>query len=288
VKVSVPSSSDIDEALKASLLPDVYSAIRAVNWSTLKWLAMSPLYYQHMLAAPPPKKPKPAFVFGGAFHTATLEPEKFDARHAAFTGKQRRGAAWKEWQAAHPGVDALKPAELVRAKRMAELVRDKKRNPVSAELLRYGCREEVLRWTDPMTGLACKGRLDWLRPDLVADLKSTSAKTPRQFERQCVDYGYLGQVAFYHDGATAALRIDGNDRPYIIAVQVFEPHDVFTFQLDDEALAVGRSQYQRLLHRLDECIAADFWPGAARELLQLHVPPWAADQVMALENEEDF
>lgn len=261
-----------------------YEEIQAINWSSLKHMGVSPLEFRwHLDHAAPRKK---AFIFGGAAHTATLEPEKFDQRYAVYDGtRDARHTAYKTWLAEHPGVEALKSPEVALVKAMAEKVHsDRNAGP----LLKGGRREEAVTWVDEVTGLACKGRLDYIRPDLVVDLKTTVDPTPRKFERAAFDYGYAAQLAFYHDGAIAARLIDGRQRPYIIAVKKSGAHDVVTFQLKQETLELGRAVYRALLRRLVECTAANWWPGVAPEVQQLGVPPWAsADQLFTTEEQDE-
>lgn len=264
-----------------------YDAIRAVNWSSLSYLATSPLLYRYRLENPEPRKD--AFRIGGAVHCAILEPEKFDARYAVYDGPRTGEGcrkAHQAWRDAHSDVEELSPAELVNVRGMAAAVRSHR---VARELLRGGRREEVVTWTDPLTGLAAKGRLDYVRPEFLIDLKSSRTPSPSRFPRDAFNYGYVTQCAWYADGAVAARLLDGRINPYIIAVENEPPYDVAVYQLDAEAMAVGRSIYQRLLRRLVECIEADHWPGCAPDLQTLSVPKWAVNQTLAAEHpEEDF
>lgn len=258
-----------------------YADIAAVNWSSLKHMGVSPLHYQYRQRVPEARKP--SFVFGGAVHTSLLEPELFDSRYAVFDGV-RRGKEWERWQEEHPGCESLKPAEKTR---VVETVLSIQEHAEAARLLSHGRREEVLTWTDEATGLACKGRLDWIRPDLIVDLKTTRNPAPEKFARATVEYGYAAQCAFYHDGAVQQRRIPGDQRPYIIAAKTNEDYDVVVFQLTEAALAVGRSIYRRLLRQLVQCMEANYWPGIAPGVQQLDVPPWAEAQALSAEQESE-
>jgi hypothetical protein len=274
--VLVSAAVEVDE-------PRGYSLIKAVNFSSLKYLAVSPKLYRYRLTHPEPQKP--AFTFGGAFHTLVLEPERFDERYAVYDGR-RIGKEWDAWRAEHEGVEALKPDELVAVHAMADAVRSHR---VARKLLIGGRREEIVVWTDEPTGLACKGRLDMLRPDFLIDLKSAHDPTPDAFQRAAFNNGAITQVAFYQDGAVAARLLDGRINPYVIAVEKDPPYDVAVYQLDDEALAVGRSIYRRLMDRLLQCIEADHWPGCAPDVQTLSAPRWAVDKTLRADNEsEDF
>jgi hypothetical protein len=255
-----------------------YDEIKAVNFSTLKHLATSPLLYRWRLDHPRPQTA--ALTMGLAIHCAVLEPEKFDSRYAVFEGT-RRGKEWDEWQAGRLGVQSLKPAEIERVQQSAKAVRSHR---VAAGLL-SGCRrEEPLTWTDAGTGLACKGRVDAIAPGYVLDLKSARDVMPRQFERAAAGNLYHAQLAFYHDGAAAERKIDGTTPPYVIAVQSAEPYDVAVFQYDPSTIDAGRALYRSLLHKLIQCTEADFWPGCAPDLNQLMLPPWA-EQILTEEDE---
>ena len=153
--------------------------------------------YRHRLAHPEPRKR--AWTIGGAIHCMVLEPEKFDRRYVVLTPDvlseiapsrgSREGKAkvaehpeWAtsnmntdEYQAAcvadaFPGKEALTAKQHEVCVTATGAIREHR---TARELLRGGVREEALTWTDAATGLLCKGRLDYLRPDLVIDLKSS-------------------------------------------------------------------------------------------------------------------
>ncbi len=281
-----------------------YQKIRAVNWSSLKHMSISPRMYRYRLANPEPRKP--AWVLGGAIHCMVLEPETFDDRYVQLNAETIKAVApgrntkegkaliadRPEWspaamssdeyqaacvKAAYPGKEALTAAQHAAVLNAAAAVSDHR---VACELLRGGLAEESISWTDAGTGLSCKGRLDYLRPDIVIDLKSSRDPSPEKFERDAVDYGYAAQVAFYQDGATAARRVSGGERPYVIAVRAKDDFDVAAFRLSAEALEIGRAIYRGLLGRLAECTAADYWPGVAPELRLLNLPPWAEKKII--------
>lgn len=259
-----------------------YDAIRAVNFSSLIHIATSGLLYRHRLNIP--GESKSHFTLGSAAHCAILEPDAFESRYAVYA-PVRNGKAWEAWQAEHPGVESLKPHEMERALKIRDAVYGHR---VAKRLLCGGRAESVVTWTDAATGLACKGRLDYLRPDFLLDLKSDRDPSPAMFERAASKYGYQSKMSFYHDGATAARLIDGKHRPYIIAVQSDEPYDVVCYQLTQDAMLYGRDFYRSLLRRLLECTEANHWPGVAPDLQELGISAYAPEPYAAATNEEDF
>ena len=254
-----------------------YDEIKAVNWSTLKHMAVSPLLYCWRLTHPQPRTP--ALVVGTAIHCAVFEANKFDSRFAIFDGT-RRGREWGAWQMEHPGVESLKPDEAGRVRAVVAAV---KGHRVAWRILEPCRNEELMTWVDPDTGLACKARLDAICPAYVADLKSACDPAPRAFSRQSANLLYHGQLAWYHDGAVVAGKVPGDTRPYIVAVDSDEPYDVAAYQLGADALAVGRALYRALLRKLLDCTAADWWPGCAPDLQQLSLPQWGDGVTFELE-----
>lgn len=253
-----------------------YNAIPAVNWSSLKHLARSPLHYRHRLGAPEPDKA--AYALGRAVHCAVLEPEQYGTRYAPpWETMDRRTtagkASWAAYEAALGGREPLTAAIAATADGCAAAVYA---HPVARELLRGGEAEVPLTWT--RDGLACKGRLDYLRPDLLVDLKTSDPRdlTPRRFRSAAAGYLYHGQLAWYHDGAIAAGRLPADAPPArIVVVETDPPHDVACYYLDPADLAIGRALVARLLRIYADCTAADWWPGCAPDLLPLQLPGWA-------------
>lgn len=289
-----------------------YTAIPAIRWSSLKHMSESPSMFRYRLTHPEPRKK--AWVVGGAIHCAVLEPDTFDDRYVIIDAKTlgeiaparntKEGKAlvgehpeWSttamtsdEYQAAcvaseFPGKEALTDRQRATALTAGDAVRGHR---VARELLRGGCAEESIAWTDERTGLRCKGRLDYLRPDLVIDLKSSRDPSPSKFERDALNYGYAAQVPFYQDGARALGRVVGDRRPCVIAVRSKDDFDVACFELTQEAFKTGRAIYRGLLDRVAECTAANYWPGVAPELRSLNLPPWAVNEIIDNEPSEDF
>jgi exodeoxyribonuclease VIII len=291
---------------------ETYASIRGVNWSSLKYISVSPRMYRYRLANPEPRKK--SYVIGGAIHCMVLEPETFADRYVVLDAatirehapprSSKEGKALvaehpefatsamtsEEYQAAcvalaFPGREAISDKQYDTCVAASSAVMEHR---VARDLLRAGIAEESVTWTDPDTGLLCKGRLDYLRPDLIIDLKSSRDPSPAKFERDTVNYGYASQVAFYHDGAMAAKRCTGASLPHIIAVRAKDDFDVACFRLTREAYETGRAIYRSLLQRLAECTAADYWPGVAPELRSLELPPWAVTQIIDNEPDGDF
>jgi len=142
--------------------------------------------------------------------------------------------------------------------------------------------EETVSTTDPVTGLAIKGRLDIIKPSGIGDLKTTSKPIGPSvkfgFTRQATDLLYHAKVVWYHDLAVLDGKIPRDaSPPDIIAIEVRGTFvDVGWFPLSREAVDAGRRTYRRWLDTLADCIAADYWPGAAPGRNEWTPEGWAA------------
>lgn len=255
-----------------------YQDIEAINWSTLKYIETSPLLLRFRTDCPRPDTA--AFRLGRALHCLVLEPAKFKRlyRQELAFGDLRNKAnkqAKQDWlDSLPPDITLLSSNDYHQVLAAGDAVR---RHKTATKLLTGGRAEEIVTWVDAATGLPCKMRADFIAPTYLVDLKSTSADTKDRFARDAGAYMYHGQMAWYHDGAIAAgvLPKDAHN-PYIIAVQMAEPHDVIPFRVSDRSLEMGRRAYRSMLDRYAECRDADWWPGMAPDVVDLDVPPWAA------------
>ncbi len=249
---------------------DDYLKIEAVNWSSLKKLAISPLHYRHHMDSPP-TPPTDAMIIGSATHKAVLEPEDFDSEYTVWTGGTRRGKEWDAFCAANAGKEILREQDVDRVQALALSVQ---RHPGCARYLGgKGVNELTIRWNDLPTGIACKGRADRVTDDgVLIDLKTTRDLTPRPFMAASCRLGYHAQMAFYADG----LRTLGHDvhKVVILAVESSAPYDCGVFVLGEDVLYAGREEYRALLRRLAECRESGRWPGRYEYEQSLELPAW--------------
>lgn len=261
----------------------------AVNWSTLKYLRISPRHYRHALVSP--REDTIALLLGRVTHAMVYEPLHVAARYARAPKLNR---AMNDDTAIAKGYDGGKqmaaqfdaecqarklevvPVDLwTRAEAMADALRS---DPVASPLVVGGFAEQLVTWTDAKTGIECRGRIDHIDGRL-SDLKTARCVEPRIFASQAVRLGYHAQLAFYADGL-AANGIVLDEPPALIAVESEPPHDVAVFEFTAADLAAGRAVYRACLTRLAECRATDKWPGVAGgERVRIALPEWAMPQM---------
>lgn len=257
-----------------------YSAAAGINFSTLKHMRRSPLHYRHALQNPPPETP--AMLLGRATHAAVFEPQRFQLDYALWAG-DRRGTAYNEFAdtCSAQGRTILRENEYRTAQAIRESVLAT--GPVAA-LLSKGSAETSIFWSNLETGLACKGRLDWIAgEDAILDLKTTTSIEPRIFAAHAWNLGYFHQAAMYRDGfASSSGR--GVLVPFgIVAVEKEAPHACRLFWLDGDSLEVAREEYVSWLRRVQECSEADSWPGPEPVESDLTAPSWATNDDTAVD-----
>jgi len=257
-----------------------YRAIDAVNISTLKDLIrLSPKHYQHRLRSPRPDSP--ALAFGRLVHVAVLEPDDLEARYCVepdFGDLRTKAArtARDEWRDAHAGIECVSQEWWDKARAMADAVRG---DELAASYLATGSPEVTLTWDDEETGIACKGRVDWIAGPIgvhtaIVGLKTTRTISVDAFARGAVGYGYSPAWAFYSDGYE---RCYGRAIPSVeIVVESEPPHDVVCYEIPEEEFDEGRVEYRDALAQLDRCRRHDTWPGVSGgRLLTFRRPKWA-------------
>jgi exodeoxyribonuclease VIII len=251
---------------------DLYCALPGVNVSSLKEMHRSPLHYRH--AKLNPRAPSKAMALGTAAHCATLEPDRFAAEFAAWTGGRRAGKEWDAFvaHAESDGLTVITSDEMAAALAIAAAVRA---CPDAAKYLASGSSEVSMVWD--ARGFLCRGRVDWLTEvdgcDVLVGLKTTRDCRPREFGRQSANLAYHWQWAFYRDGFEAVT----GRAPFMveIVVESTPPHAVAVYIIGEGVMCQGRDEYTAALDELGECQRVGVWPGPVTGEQELTLPAWA-------------
>ena len=265
-----------------------YHAAPGASASRLKLLKRSAAHMKYDMDNP--QEPTQAMIIGSATHSAILEPVLFAKEWGRLPEGDGRSKAVKEAKAeliVQFGVgQILKPDVYDNILAMRDSVLD---NALALDLLdgadtevSHYWAERYIRGIKPLE-VDCKARIDALpREDsmwnhCVVDIKTTANASPEEFRRSCFNFGYHIQAAHY---LTAADR----DRFIFIVVERDAPHCVAIYELDDDALELGRQTRDSLLGQWAFCEAEeaeglpDAWPGFPIEIQELSLPGWAYTQ----------
>lgn len=217
------------------------------------------------------------FDLGHAVHTYVLGSGPLPVE---FAGTGANPEAWQknDDKAAVAALRAagkvpLRPSDFAAAQAMAKAVAD---HPIAAKLLDRGEPERTLVWRDPVTGVMCRAKVDWLRPDGIVDLKTTESAAPDALSKAAHNYGYAIQAPFYLRGFRL-LNLDLEREPFFvhIAVEKTAPYLVHVSQLTERATAWGDRQVSEALEIYRDCTAAAEWPGyPLDEITDIDLPAW--------------
>ena len=255
---------------------ETYSRWNAANHSLLRHFARSAAHAEYALTHP--DEGSEAKQRGHTTHVAVLEPDRFVAQYVAAPRIDKRTnagkAEWREFQEVNAGKVIVPEDEYRLAGAMSASVWA---HPTAAELLRGGLNEVSLAWRDADTGVPCKARLDHLGTagewSAIVDLKTSRNAARRSFERDVHAFAYHQQAALYLDGADALAP---RPRKFIfVVVESDPPHCVAVYELDEEAIALGRDDYKKHLRMYSEAALSGVWCGYAEGMDYVSLPAWA-------------
>jgi hypothetical protein len=269
---------------------DEYLKIEAINKSGLEWFQWSPLHYWTNCLSPnkPEQKTSDAMALGTAIHMAILEPERFAATYIASPRFDRRTKQGKQdsdgfrADCERRGLTDIDEQDFETCKR----VRDSVRATSAAEIiLETGSSEVTMVWEDPIEGVLCKGRLDWLSA-VILDFKSTIDARHSAFSKQVANMGWHIQAAFYTDGYRAITKIEP---PFIFgAIEKSAPFGCAFYELGSEEVDAGRKLYRKWLAQYAKCLGNKTWPGYPSEIKKLNLPAWAMKETQDGSTELEF
>ena len=257
-----------------------YHADPAVSASHLHAIAKSPQHYwsRYLDSQRQPVEPTAAMRLGSLVHCAVLEPEELRKRYSTCLPRNTKAGKEQAAELAAAGIEAVTESDMDLALAMAASVRS---HSVAAELLSVGIAEQSIWWDDAATGLRCKCRPDWVNGLTIVDLKSTTDASAAGFARSVAQYGYHVQQAHYLDSHIA-------DRFIFLAVEKTYPYAVAVYELDADAVAVGKQLQQSSLQAIANCKDAQAWPGYTDQIQTLSLPRWALNTTDTVLSPDDF
>lgn len=278
-----------------------YLALPYMSSSRLHALAKSPAHYRAALTEQ--RKETDALERGTALHLAILEPALFETRFIVAepceqllkSGKRagqpcgnpglfrlRGGLGWAcgtHVKGFGAEIETGGDVEVISAENRAAVL------GMSAAIAKHdrarslfegaGEFEATIVFEDRETGVLIRTRPDRLvaRAKMLVELKTTRNAAQWAFERDAESRGYWLKLALYR----RALRSIG--WPYeltaLLAVESMPPFDPVPFLIDESDIDTADREITRLLHRFNDCVRDNDWPGQAREFLNLRRPAYA-------------
>lgn len=257
---------------------DDYARIDAVRHTILRHFNRTAAHAREAIVNPKPQTE--AQALGHATHVAVLEPERFAVEFAPqpYLGDRKSSKVRAEedlYRAAHPDVTFMPPEEHALCLKLRDAVWA---HPTASELLRgKGFNEVSAVWTDPETGLLCKGRIDRLttlgEASVIVDLKTTKNASRYSFGKDIHSFHYHQQAGLYLAGLE---EVAPYPRKFMfIAIEKEPPYCPAVYELEEDAIELGRDEYHKHLRMYAECVATGVWPGYSPGADYVSLPPWA-------------
>lgn len=250
-----------------------------VSQTQLKHLAKSAAHLRQYVdhPEPPTDEQKLGTVEHVALFQSNLLMECCYVKPSVYEDDKGKEKKWngnatycKEWAASHTDRPILSAKHIGEVFAMRDSIR---KHPGAALILKEGNAEVSLFCEDSDTGLQLKCRCDWLSGTTIADLKTCIDASKNGFSKLVARLGYDIQAAYNLDIANVlGLK---KEVFIFIAVEKKPPFAVAAYQLKEEAIAVGRSKYRRLLARYQECVSTEKWPGYSPNIEFLDLPAWS-------------
>jgi hypothetical protein len=239
------------------------------HFSNLKKFALSPAHYLASLGGGETTR---AMRIGTVVHHLVLGPHRTRPL-VRYEGEARRGKDWERCVTdAPPNAEIVTAPEWAEAKVIADAV---VADPVANGIL-LGCRREVsLTWDD--AGIACAtDGIDFVGPDYIGDLKTTTCTEPAEFSRHAIKLNYHAQLAWLESGAKAN-GISTAGGMYLVGVETSPPYAVTVLRMTPDVIDLGRKSVTMWLEKLRSCRENSHWPAYTQTVVDFLLPPWIGE-----------
>ncbi len=266
---------------------DEYKSLKAINASALKEMPYSPLHCHYAFTVG--REDTDALSLGRTSHVALFEPERFEKMLVMpeFTGKtldgkdSTRSKDAKEkkdkWLKEHEGCEFVEEDERSTAKILADSVM---KHPGAKKLIEKKSYNELTGvWTDPVTGLLCKLRMDrFIRLDEIAtiiDAKTFSDRViPENVNREIYRRKYYFSKGWYLRGINEILGENKQAQSILIFIETQAPHGVLPYKLDEWWIENANKEINSSLRKFKECQDKGEWPGYSQEMILSQPQSW--------------
>lgn len=219
------------------------------------------------------RPPKDAYDIGTLVHALVLRSRDDRIRVIDARDWKTKRAQEARDEARAGGMVPVLRSQLLDASRVARAVR---RHPLAGAMFRGGRAEVSLYWIDDETGVTCRGRVDYVHPGGLVDLKTTTYGRGDLdvFGRSAASYDYPMQAAVYSDGWEA---LTGVRLPFVtVVVEVDPPYMITVGQYDDDDLDAGRARWRTALSVYAERESSGVWDDPLTDIPTIPVPAWYA------------
>lgn len=261
---------------------EAYRDSEGVNASFLCEFARSPAHGLAYLAEA--KKETKSLKLGTVVHRFLLQPElgacgievRPDTYQDEKTGEEKKwngnANVCKRWMKEREEKTVITANE---RKDICGMLMSVISHPLAYQYFRSGQSEVSLYAPFVLGGTVMrKGRLDYIPPgNILVDLKTTTDARPAAFSKDILNYSYHMKAAYYLDLANDLGM--GKEVFILVCVESKPPYAVACYQMDTEAIGIGRRKYIELLTQYMKCRELNQFPAYPETLELIGLPSWA-------------
>jgi hypothetical protein len=258
---------DLDDGIYTDIDFDTYLQIRAFSNSAIGKLMKSPYHFKHDRLKD--KENKDHFIVGDITDSILTGNKEIDDKYAVLPKEYFYQNKWRPWNAgsktcekemekirlANPNKILVSDNLFQQAQDMASVVQN---FDGAFELLKDAEFQITLIWTDIVTGVKCKARLDWKNSEAITDLKTSKDASSRAFTNALVNLNYGTQGALYQDGWET---LTGEKLPFWFLVIEKVTNAIVKYCLREKTLIIGLGIAREAMLRYQNCMETGDFPG---------------------------
>jgi hypothetical protein len=196
---------------------------------------------------------KAFFTFGNYIHTLILEPHLAEAEFVSYSGAVRRGKLYDAFKEEHKDKLIITKAEAELAQQI--MVKFQAHN-IAPKLFSGGTPEDT--FATEINGLPVKARLDYLKGDMILDVKTTGGAIDMQsLQQTIVKFDYDLSAALYLDvvNSCSENKVD----KFIFFFISKETCDSVLVQASTDMIENGRRKYLKAIAKYQKLKAEGFF-----------------------------
>lgn len=265
---------------------DVYHSGAGISRSMLMDMRRNPNYFHYRNVRTFESESTDAMDFGDMVHKAILEPHLLNEKYMSDQDLIAEVMEEKDYKSPRATkIYKEKKAELEltgktvmayeKWEEMKIMVDQIWNHPVAKNLLNAGMPEKTIYAQDPVTGLLCRVRSDYMLNDgVLIDVKTTKRADEEDFSGSITNQGYHVQAAYYC--AVAKWAFGAHFENFVfICLEKEAPFDVAIYKLDCGSLDLGEVIFRKQLDRMKECIDSGKFPSYPSQIQEIGVRHWA-------------
>jgi len=249
-----------------------YREAEGISSTDLKYLAISPKHYEAYKEGLFTQENNQNFVFGDAFHSLVLEPDRFEKEYAVedFEGcnLNKNTKAYKEAKA--KWLESVGDRKILSKSEYEELLKMKAVVDKLASPLFKGGKAELSFFETDRHGIVRKCRPDYYNEELglVVDLKTTSARSDEEFQKALWNFKYHWQQYWYSE----VLKLAGKPvNSFVFVVVSKSPeHLAWVVELEPEWLEIAEKEVEEVINEYVRYLQS----GVTNVVKKISLPYW--------------